>query len=160
MTPHDDDPVQVIASALDVVKCGACEHALGDTAIVAVGDGYWHERCALLHVVGSIAELRQPPRSLLTPRDVAAQLGESVSSVTRRKADIGYVRLRREGVADEDAPIRFRQEDVDRYIAANLELPIEEDETLSRVRRRPRPAVVEQNPHLLPRRHRQARSAS
>lgn len=156
----EPETVEVITSALDVVKCGACEQPLGDAELVPVGDGYWHERCALLHVVGSLAELRQPPRALLTPQQVADQLGESRDSVLRRKEAIGYVRLRRDGVADENAPVRFRQEDVDRYIAANLELPVEDDETLNRVRRRPRPAVVEKNPHLLPRRHRQQRSAS
>lgn len=139
--------------------CPCCSEPLGDDGgLVPVDGEQWHARCAMLHALGALAELRRPARALLTAKQVGELLGESPDSVTRRKDRIGYVRLRRDGVADEHAPIRFRQEDVDRYIDENFEPPID-GEQLERVRRRPRPAVVDRNPHLLPRRLRQDRSA-
>lgn len=144
-------------SDVDDITCGLCGDSIEGEVVDVAGEA-WHQACAVRHVIGSLAELAPSRRGLLTPREVASQLGESVDSVTRRKERIGFVRLRRDGVPDERAPIRFRQEDVDRYIDENFEPPADGEE-LSRVRRRPRPAVVERNPHLLPRRLRQERSA-
>jgi hypothetical protein len=138
------------------VCCAGCgqpvfqedEHSL-------VGTGYWHQRCLTDHALRTLVELTTAPRGLWTAEQVAARLGESASSVRRRKDAIGYVRLRRAGVPDEDAPIRFRPEDVERYILENHEQPqVEEGEEARSSRVRPRTPIVEQHPHLRPRRER------
>lgn len=124
------------------------EHAL-------VGSGYWHQRCLTDHALRALAELTSAPRGLWTAEQVAVRLGESPASVRRRKDEIGYVKLRREGVAEEDAPIRFRPEDVERYILENHEAARVEDLAGARSPRPlPRAPIVEQHRHLRPRRER------
>lgn len=95
---------------------------------------------------------------LLSAEEAGEQLDLSAHSVRRRAlaGDIGYVRMRRDGVADEHAPIKFRQSHIDAYMDENEMLPAAaEDETVTRRRQRPRTPLQDAHSHLLPRRQRQ-----
>lgn len=137
-----------------VICIGCNAPVFKDDDHALVGSGYWHQRCLADHALRALAELTTAPRGLWTAEQVAERLGESPASVRRRKDEIGFVKLRRKGVADEDAPIRFRPEDVERYILENHEAPSVEDLAVVRSRRKPQAAIVEQHPHLRPRRDR------
>lgn len=139
----------------NVICIGCSAPVFQDDDHALVGSGYWHQRCLTDHALRALAELTLAPRGLWTAEQVAERLGESPASVRRRKAEIGFVKLRREGVADEDAPIRFRPEDVERYILENHEAPSVEELAAARSRRTPpRAPIVEQHRHLRPRRDR------
>lgn len=133
--------------------CGDCGEVIDD-APVAVGDESWHQACALARVIGQLAAGAPVVQGLLTPRQAAEYLGESVSSVIRRKDQIGFVRLRRDGVDDDHAPVRFRMVDLERYVRANHEpARLDEHGDVVRPGRRLRPLTEQQEryPHLRPR---------
>lgn len=137
--------------------CGKCGEPIADERVVAVGDGDWHERCALGHLIENMAQLTTPAPRLLNAEQVGEQIGTSASTVHRlaREGALGYIRMSRPGADDESSARRFRQAHVDEFLAAREQLADEEAvvEALTPRRRRAKPLTDRQQAHrsLVPR---------
>ncbi|MBC7645075.1 MAG: helix-turn-helix domain-containing protein [Thermoleophilia bacterium] len=89
---------------------------------------------------------------LLTPEQAAQQLEASASTVRRlaRSGSIGFIRLRRNDVAESDSLLRFRQSHIDDYLAANESAP-EVEQVKAPRRAQPMTDLQRRYPHLAPR---------
>lgn len=140
--------------------CSKCGEDIGDDRAILVGSTYWHEGCALSHVIASMASLTAPAETLLDAAQVGSRLGVSASTVHRlaREGAIGFIPMTRPGADDVAVSRKFRQAHVDAFIATRERLASPEaTEAAVRPRTRPQRVLTArelQHPSLAPRSHR------